>query len=58
MTSIACFNAMGNGEKKIYESEKAPILKMGKSLVVARDLPGGHVLTHDDIVMKSPACRP
>jgi hypothetical protein len=27
---------MGNGEKKIYESEKAPIIKMGKSLVVAR----------------------
>ncbi len=27
---------------------------MGKSLVVARDLPAGHVLTQDDIVMKSP----
>ena len=48
------FKAMGNGEKKIYESEKAPIVKMGKSLVVARDLPGGHVLTAADIVMKSP----
>lgn len=48
------FKAMGNGEKKIYESEKAPIIKMGKSLVVARDLPGGHVLTAADIVMKSP----
>jgi len=48
------FKAMGNGEKKIYESERAPIVKMGKSLVVARDLPGGHVLTADDIVMKSP----
>src|SRR4029077_13041160 len=46
--------AMGNGEKKIYESEKAPIIKMGKSLVVARDLPSGHVLTPADIVMKSP----
>jgi sialic acid synthase len=46
--------AMGNGEKKIYESEKAPIIKMGKSLVVARDLPSGHVLTATDIVMKSP----
>ena len=46
--------AMGNGVKKIYESEKAPIIKMGKSLVVARDLPAGHVLTKDDIVMKSP----
>jgi sialic acid synthase len=46
--------ALGNGVKKIYESEKAPILKMGKSLVVARDLPGGHVIGPDDIVMKSP----
>ena len=27
---------------------------MGKSLVVARDLPAGHVLTAADIVMKSP----
>jgi N-acetylneuraminate synthase/sialic acid synthase len=48
------FKAMGNGQKKIYESEKAPIVKMGKSLVVARDLPSGHVLTSADIVMKSP----
>ena len=47
--------AMGDGTKKIYESEKAPIVKMGKSLVVARDLPSGHVLTEADIVMKSPA---
>jgi N-acetylneuraminate synthase/sialic acid synthase len=46
--------ALGNGCKKIYESEKAPIVKMGKSLVVARDLPMGHVLGPDDIVMKSP----
>ena len=46
--------ALGNGCKKIYDSEKAPIVKMGKSLVVARDLPMGHVLGSDDIVMKSP----
>ena len=46
--------ALGDGVKKIYESEKAPIVKMGKSLVVARDLPAGHVLTAADIVMKSP----
>ena len=46
--------AMGNGVKKLYDSEKAPIVKMGKSLVVARDLPGGHTLTGRDIVMKSP----
>ncbi len=46
--------ALGDGHKKVYESEKAPILKMGKSLVVARDLPAGHVLTDADITMKSP----
>jgi N-acetylneuraminate synthase/sialic acid synthase len=46
--------AMGDGVKKIYDSERAPIVKMGKSLVVARDLPGGHVLTARDITMKSP----
>jgi N-acetylneuraminate synthase/sialic acid synthase len=46
--------ALGDGQKKLYESEKGPIIKMGKSLVVARDLPAGHILTRDDIVMKSP----
>ena len=46
--------AVGNGVKKMYDSEKAPIVKMGKSLVVARDLPSGHTLTGRDIVMKSP----
>jgi N-acetylneuraminate synthase/sialic acid synthase len=48
------FKAMGDGRKKIYESERAPIIKMGKSLVVAHDLPVGHVLTAADVVMKSP----
>ena len=48
------YKAMGDGVKKIYESERAPIIKMGKSLVVARDLPRGHVLGAEDIVMKSP----
>ena len=48
------YKALGDGAKKIYESEKAPIIKMGKSLVVAHDLPAGHVLGADDIIMKSP----
>ena len=47
--------ALGNGVKKVYDSEKAPIVKMGKSLVVARDLPSGHVIVAGDVVMKSPA---
>ncbi len=46
--------ALGNGVKKIYDSERAPIIKMGKSLVVARDLPAGHVIGPKDIMMKSP----
>jgi N-acetylneuraminate synthase/sialic acid synthase len=48
------YKALGNGVKKIYDSERAPITKMGKSLVVARDLPLGHILRPEDIVMKSP----
>jgi sialic acid synthase len=48
------FKAMGDGTKKVYESERAPIVKMGKSLVVARNLPSGHVLSARDVVMKSP----
>jgi sialic acid synthase len=47
--------ALGDGAKKIYDSEKAPIIKMGKSLVVARDVPAGYVLRSSDVVMKSPA---
>ena len=46
--------ALGEGVKRTHESEKAPIIKMGKSLVVARDLPAGHVLSQADIVLKSP----
>ncbi len=48
------YRAMGDGVKKIYDSERAPIVKMGKSLVVARSLPSGHVIAEQDIVMKSP----
>jgi N-acetylneuraminate synthase/sialic acid synthase len=47
---IAC----GDGQKKVYESEAAPVTKMAKKLVAARDLPAGHVLTADDIAAKSP----
>lgn len=51
--------ALGDGKKVPYASEKSPITKMGKSLVAKRDLPQGHVLTDDDIAMKSPGgCLP
>jgi sialic acid synthase len=47
--------ALGDGRKKVYASEAQPVLKMGKKLVAARDLPAGHVLTAADIAIKSPA---
>ena len=53
--------ALGDGDKKAYASETSAILKMGKKLVAARDLPAGHVLGPDDVTIKSPgemACRP
>lgn len=46
--------ALGDGAKKVYESEAAPALKMAKKLVAARDMPTGHVLGAADIGMKSP----
>jgi N-acetylneuraminate synthase/sialic acid synthase len=46
--------ALGDGVKKLYPSEKIPIMKMGKKLVAARPLAAGHLLTADDIAIKSP----
>lgn len=47
-------HALGDGNKIMFSSEQAPITKMGKSMVAKRDLPQGHVLTDEDIAMKSP----
>jgi sialic acid synthase len=47
--------AVGDGVKRRYESEQRPLEKMGKKLVAARDLPGGHELGPDDVAIKSPA---
>lgn len=47
--------ALGDGAKRVLPNETAPLIKMGKSLVAARDLPAGHVLTDADIATKSPA---
>jgi N-acetylneuraminate synthase/sialic acid synthase len=47
--------ALGDGNKIAFQSEKAPISKMGKCLVAKRDLPQGHKITTDDIAMKSPS---
>lgn len=46
--------AMGNGIKSRYPSETKPLYKMAKKLVAARELAANHVLTRDDIAMKSP----
>jgi N-acetylneuraminate synthase/sialic acid synthase len=46
--------AIGNGVKQTYDSEVAPIIKMGKKLVVARDLSAGHTIQREDVAIKSP----
>jgi len=47
--------ALGDGVKTTYQSEVAPLLKMGKKLVAAADLPANHVLRREDIAIKSPS---
>jgi sialic acid synthase len=47
-------SALGTGVKCPLPSEQEPLLKMGKKLVARRPLPAGHVLTADDVAMKSP----
>jgi N-acetylneuraminate synthase/sialic acid synthase len=46
--------ALGDGVKAPFATERAPLLKMGKKLVARRDLPVGHVLTPEDVAIKSP----
>lgn len=46
--------AMGDGIKRLLPNEVQPLFKMGKKLVAARDLPVGHVLTYEDVAIKSP----
>ena len=46
--------ALGDGVKRVLPSEQPALAKMGKSLVAARNLPVGHVLTAEDIAVKSP----
>ena len=46
--------ALGDGRKQVYESEQVPLTKMAKKLVAATDLEEGHVLTPEDIAIKSP----
>jgi sialic acid synthase len=46
--------AMGDGVKRVYDSEITPMVKMGKQLVAAQDLPAGHAIRREDIAIKSP----
>lgn len=46
--------ALGDGLKRCFPSEEAPLYKMAKKLIAAKDLPAGHVLTADDIGAKAP----
>jgi N-acetylneuraminate synthase/sialic acid synthase len=48
-------DALGDGEKRVLPCEVKPLFKMGKKLVAARDLSPGHVLTAEDIGIKSPS---
>lgn len=47
--------ALGDGEKVIYENERAPIRKMGKMIVAKRFIPAGTKIAIDDIELRSPA---
>ena len=47
--------ALGDAEKRPLPIEADPLEKMGKKLVAARELELGHVLTAEDLALKSPA---
>lgn len=47
--------ALGDGVKSTFASEEAPLLKMGKKLVAAANLPANHVIRREDIAIKSPS---
>lgn len=47
--------ALGDGVKRRYEGENAPLFKMAKMLVAGRDLPAGHILAVEDIAIKTPS---
>lgn len=46
--------ALGDGVKSVYEIEKEPIKKMGKSIVAAKKLKKGTKLSMVDLALKSP----
>ena len=46
--------AMGDGNKKVYESEHGPMKKQRKSIVADRDLKSGTILTEENVTLKCP----
>lgn len=46
--------ALGDGVKRPYASEEAPLRKLAKMIVAGRDLPVGHVLSMDDLDYRAP----
>lgn len=46
--------ALGDGEKVFYETETAPVIKMSKSIVAAKDLSAGTLITKEHLAYKSP----
>ena len=47
-------HGMGNGVKEVQDVEKQAIIKMGKKIVAAHDLVANHLLSLEDIAIKSP----
>lgn len=46
--------ALGDGNKKIFPREVSAGTKMGKSLMAAKNLGKGHIISVEDVVIKSP----
>jgi len=46
--------ALGDGEKRTYPSERSAYSKMGKALVAARPMAAGHRLEAADVAIRSP----
>ena len=46
--------ALGDGVKRSLPIESNALIKMGKKIVAARNLPAGHLLREEDLAIKSP----
>jgi N-acetylneuraminate synthase/sialic acid synthase len=47
--------ALGDGVKKVYKTELAPLRKMGKMIVASKNLNIGHLVTEADLEFRSPS---